>query len=317
MNLLLSLAARHGRLLLVLGLLTGIIWPGLALALKPWIGEIIAALLFLAALRVGPRQALGASRDIGFSLATIMMFQVLFPLALVLIFLGFGWTTTLATVLVMMAAAAPISGSPNLTIMTGHDPAPALRLLIVGTALLPLTVLPTFWLMPALDSTAQVFTAAGRLLAIIIVSTFLAFIIRMSFLRDSDAKASQMIDGASAIAMTVVVVGLMSAVGPAIGSDPTGLALNLAIAFGINLVIQVSVAMLLRAGGKYRLAVPFAIVAGNRNIALFLTALPPAVTDPMLLFIGCYQIPMYLTPILLGRFYRCIGDTKAEDNAVP
>jgi len=28
------------------------------------------------------------------------------------------------------------------------------------------------------------------------------------------------------------------------------------------------------------------------------------VTDPLLLFIGCYQIPMYLTPILLGRFYR-------------
>ena len=120
----------------------------------------------------------------------------------------------------------------------------------------------------------------------------------------------QAIDGASAIAMAVVVVGLMSAVGPAIGSDPTGLALNLAIAFGINFAIQASVAMLLRAGGKPRLAVPLAIVAGNRNIALFLTALPVGVTDPLLLFIGCYQIPMYLTPILLGRFYRGIVDTK-------
>ena len=317
MNFLLSLAARHGRLLLVLGLLAGIVWPGLALALKPWIGEMIAALLFLAALRVGPRQALGASRDIGFSLATVLMFQVLFPVALVLVFLGFGWTGTLATALVLMAAAAPISGSPNLTIMTGHDPAPALRLLIVGTALLPLTVLPAFWLMPALDNTGEVFAAAGRLLAIIIASTGLAFLIRARFLRDPDAKAVQAIDGASAIAMAVVVVGLMSAVGPAIGSDPTGLALNLAIAFGINFAIQVSVAMLLRAGGKQRLAVPLAIVAGNRNIALFLTALPVGVTDPLLLFIGCYQIPMYLTPILLGRFYRGIVDTNPRDSVAP
>ncbi|MEO1398544.1 MAG: hypothetical protein AAFU56_06720, partial [Pseudomonadota bacterium] len=45
------------------------------------------------------------------------------------------------------------------------------------------------------------------------------------------------------------------------------------------------------------------IVAGNRNMALFLAALPAATTDPILLFIGCYQIPMYLTPILLGRLY--------------
>lgn len=26
-----------------------------------------------------------------------------------------------------------------------------------------------------------------------------------------------------------------------------------------------------------------------------------SVTDPLLLFMGCYQIPMYLTPILPGR----------------
>src|SRR5690606_41713304 len=108
MNTLLSLAARQGRLLLVLGLLAGIFWPALALALKPWIGEMIAALLFLAALRVGPRQAFGASRDIGFTLVIVLMFQVLFPVATALTFLGFGWTGPLATALVLMVAAAPI-----------------------------------------------------------------------------------------------------------------------------------------------------------------------------------------------------------------
>lgn len=313
MNALLSLAERHGRLLLVLGLVAGIGLPDLALMLKPWIGEMIAALLFLAALRIGPRQALGASRDIGFSLAIVMIFQVFFPVALVLTFLGFGWTGTLATALVLMAAAAPITGSPNLTIMTGHDPAPALRILIVGTALLPIAVIPAFWLSPAIDNTAQVFAAAGRLLIIIIASAGLAFIIRVRYLRDPGANTLRAIDGASAIAMAVVVVGLMSAVGPAIASDPARLSLNLAIAFGVNFVIQISVAMLLRRGGKHRLAVPLAILAGNRNIALFLTALPTPVTDPLLLFIGCYQIPMYLTPFLLGRFYRGIVDTRAKD----
>ena len=47
-----------------------------------------------------------------------------------------------------------------------------------------------------------------------------------------------------------------------------------------------------------------AVVAGNRNIALFLLALPSGVTDQILLFVGCWQFPMYLTPLLLRRIYR-------------
>ncbi len=58
-----------------------------------------------------------------------------------------------------------------------------------------------------------------------------------------------------------------------------------------------------RATDRTETAVPVSIIAGNRNIALFLVALPTATTDPVLVFIGCYQIPMYLTPILLRRFY--------------
>jgi hypothetical protein len=314
-NALLTQAAKHGRLLLVLGLVAGIALPGLALALKPWIGEMVAALLFLAALRVGPRQALGAARDIGFSVGVVLVFQVLFPVALILFMLGIGWTGILPTALVLMAAASPISGSPNLTVMTGHDPAPALRLLIVGTALLPLTVLPAFWLTPALDNTSEVFTAAGRLLLIIFAAGGLAFILRWRFLYDLSANGLQAIDGASAIAMAVVVVGLMSAVGPAIFSEPSRFAVNLAIAFGANFGLQVVVATLLRRSGGRRLATPLGIVAGNRNIALFLTALPAAVTDPLLLFIGCYQIPMYLTPLLLGRFYRDAQASRDGDAA--
>jgi hypothetical protein len=164
--------------------------------------------------------------------------------------------------------------------------------------------LPVFWLTPALDNTSEVLTAAVRLLLIIFAAAGLAFILRWRFLRDLNASGLQAIDGASAIAMAVVVVGLMSAVGPAIFSDPVGLAINLAVAFGANFGLQIVVATLLRRSGKQRLATPLAIVAGNRNIALFLTALPAAVTDPLLLFIGCYQIPMYLTPLLLRRFYQ-------------
>ena len=52
------------------------------------------------------------------------------------------------------------------------------------------------------------------------------------------------------------------------------------------------------------MAGPLAIGAGNRNIALFLVALPPEVLAPLMIFIGCWQLPMYLTPVLLPRLYE-------------
>jgi arsenite transporter len=79
---------------------------------------------------------------------------------------------------------------------------------------------------------------------------------------------------------------------------------TLATAFAVNFGLQVMVARFMQQPPFLGERAGWAICAGNRNIALFLAALPPAVSDPILLFIGCYQIPMYLTPILLARMYR-------------
>jgi hypothetical protein len=299
----LGFAARQGRIILVLGLVAGILLPGLATTMKAWLPEMVAGTLFVAALRVGPRQAVGALGDLGKSVTLCAILQVAMPVAAILAFRLFGWHGLLATGLILMAAASPISGGPNLAIMTGNDPAPALRLLVLGTALLPLTVIPVFWLAPALGSPAEIFGSAARLLLIIFASAALAFLLRATIFRNPTPSSIEALDGLSAILLAVLVVGLMSAVGPALSGDPMALALNLAAAFAANFGLQIAAFVILRRQGSAD-AVPLAIVAGNRNIALFLTALPTAITDPLLLFIGCYQVPMFLTPIILNRLYK-------------
>jgi len=54
------------------------------------------------------------------------------------------------------------------------------------------------------------------------------------------------------------------------------------------------------------------VISGNRNIALYLTALPAAVTEPLLAFVGCYQFPMYMTPLLMRKFYNK-SDNKSDN----
>lgn len=300
----LVLAADYGRLCLVVGLVVAIAFPGVAATIKPLLPEFVTALLFVAALRIGPRQALGAAREIKASALYVLILQVVLPIAMTLFFFAFGIAGAMASVIILMLAGSPISGTPNLSIMCGADPAPALRQLVAGTALLPLTVVPVFWLAPGFGSGLDVLAAAGRLLALIGLAATVAFLIRGFWLKEPDLRVLRAIDGSSALLMATMVLGLMSAVGPALRNAPDILALNLVAAFVANLGMQVVAALILQRTAWRDMAVPFAISAGNRNIALFLTSLPAAVTDPLLLFIGCYQIPMYLTPLLLGKFYR-------------
>ncbi|MEM9430232.1 MAG: hypothetical protein AAGA32_12130 [Pseudomonadota bacterium] len=291
--------ARRGRLALVAGLLAGLTLPELAALIRPWLPECVALLLFLTAFRIGHVAALGAGEARGRALILVLLFQLALPLAALGIAKAVGVETApLAVVLVLMLSAPAVSASPNVAIMLGHDPAPALRLVIIGTALLPLTVLPVLALSPVLGSPEEVAAAALRLLGVISIAVVAGFGLRaVTGLPDARREA---LDGAAAIALAVIVVGLMSALGPALASDPLSVAAWGGAAFAANFGLQLACHAAIGATPD---RVPVSIVAGNRNIALFLVALPEAVTDPLLVFIGCYQIPMYLTPILLRRVY--------------
>lgn len=297
--------ARNGRLVLVAGLLIGIGLPDLAQGLQPYIPEAAALMLFVTALRIGPREAIGRLTQIRTSLVVVLAYQIALPCMFALTFLALGLSGPIANALILVAAASPISGSPNLVLMTGNNPAPALRLLIAGTALLPITIFPAFILWPAFGDPQAALFSSLRLLALIGGATALAFVLRAAFLKSPSAGTLQAIDGLAALVMAVVVIGLMADFGYVLLERPRELAGVLAIAFAVNFGIQLCLYIALGAAGLDRSPqVAYAIAGGNRNVMLFIAALPLALTQPLLLFIACYQIPMYLTPLLLGRLYR-------------
>ena len=297
--------ARNGRWVLPAGLITGIAIPPLARAFEPLIVPLIAALLFLAALRIGPDAARPRAREVPGALLLTGALQLAAPLAAIALFAALGWLGhPVALGVVLVLAAAPITGSPGLAILTGADPAPALRQLVLGTALLPLTALPVFALLPVFADPGQTLAAALRLMAIVALAGGGGFLLRWLVPRLAGPQAAVGIDGLTALGMGLVVIGLTSAIGPAILALDPLLWLCLAAVFALNFGSQIVAWSLLRAGGAGPRAPPLAIVAGNRNLALFLGALPPETVQALLLFVGCYQIPMFLTPLLLSGLYR-------------
>ena len=160
----LVLAARHGQWVLVAGLVAGLALPGLAHVLRPWLPALVALLVFLSLLRLKPGALAMALRTLPQTAAIAAVLQLALPLGVWAGAQALGLGAHPASLaLALMCAAPSIMGSPNISMMLGAPPDYALRLMVVGTALLPLTVLPIFAIMPAVQGTAAVGQAAVRL----------------------------------------------------------------------------------------------------------------------------------------------------------
>ena len=142
---LLGFVGRHGRWSLIAGLIAGLTLPGVALVIRDWLPHLIFLLLLVSAFRIGPAATLGSRRDAGEGVLRALVYQLVAPLAALGRLLALGGADTLFGIACILALAAPsISGAPNFAIMMGKDPTRAMRLLIIGTALFPLTVVPVF-----------------------------------------------------------------------------------------------------------------------------------------------------------------------------
>jgi hypothetical protein len=301
----LGAVSRHGRAALILGLVAGLALPGVANMLKPWLPQLVMILLFLVALRIGPGRARDGMSNLTGTLGIVLVLQLALPLVVIGVAFIFGVAQSnyvLAAVLVFAAPA--LSGSPNLAIILGADPEPAFRLLIVGTFLLPLTVLPIFWLLPQFGDFSTAAIAALKALAAIVLAMGAGFLVRSYGFPRLRQDQSDALDGAMSVALAVTVVGLMAALRPALALSASTVMGWLALAFALNIGMQALSYLVLRRVLPRHEVVPVSIVTGNRNFAIFLVALSPTSLEPLLVFLGCYQVPMYLTPLIMDRLYR-------------
>lgn len=299
------LASTHARACLILGLLAGLALPSFAAMLVVWLPHMVAILLTVTALRIGHRAAMGAVGDLWWGLSAVALLQTGLPLAVLGVLTLAGLQDTPATLAIVLACAAPaITGSVNLALMLRLDAGRMMQILVLGTAVFPLTVLPVLAFLPQAGSPAVIILAALKLLVVIVLATGLGFMLRQRFFPQPSEGQVKALDGLSVLAFSFIVVGLMAALNPALRSDPLAVVKWAVLAFAISYLLQLFTLLALRRSPLRGVAGPLAIGAGNRNIAIFLVALPAEILTPLMIFIGCWQLPMYLTPMLLPRLYK-------------
>ena len=301
----LHLVSRHSRACLMLGLAAGLLLPALANAMAPWLPFMVAGLLCITALRIGHHAARGAVRDLTWGLGAVAILQMGVPLICIGVLFAAGLSDTPAALAIVLATAAPaISGSTNLALLLGLDAGRMMQIMVLGTATFPLTVLPVLIAMPQIGAFQDVIASAGLVLVVILCATAVGFALRAKLFPQPTSAQITSLDGASVLAFSVIVIALMAPLNAAIRKTPEQVFLWALLAFAISYGLQLVTLLALRRTRLRGVAGPLAIGAGNRNIALFLVALPPDILAPILVFIGCWQLPMYLTPILLPALYN-------------
>ena len=306
----LGFAGRHAKWVMAVGLVVAAILPGLARWLSEILVPLIMLLMFLGAMRLRPEQTAQILHRPMRSVWQALAIQLAFPLLVTLTLVLTGQILHLwAMALVLVLSAPSIVSSPNIAAILGLDAGAAMRLMIWGTALVPLSALPMLTLLFGTAGITPILLAALKLALIIGIAGGTGLLVRRWLPPAPGARVLLQLDGASALALGIFVIALMPALQEDLLTRPAVIFGWLAFAFGLNFTSQIVVHVLLtRRGGDWHESSTIALVAGNRNLALFFAALSPQQTAPLLPFLAAYQFPMFLTPLCLGWLYRARND---------
>ena len=294
---------RYARLVLPLGILIALLLPELHLRwdiiLPLNITLIYAASIIRLDLKSTAQLAFTPKR-LAISLTITLFILCLVPIIYVMLARIGGLAILYYPSRIWFAVAPPIASTIWICTLLGFRAALAMEVVVLTSLAAPFTgPFLAAWLLAeiaAIDQLALFYKLAGM-----ICGGSLIAIIGQRLLGRAKIEGNRLVfDGLSALAMLIFLIPVFNGMAAVILQKPI-LALHLCgLAVLMNMGAQIALLGFSRIFSPHatRLQV-LAIVTGNRNVGLYFAALP---ADPVFaLFTAMYQIPLYLTPLVIGR----------------
>ncbi len=299
----LTLSGRHGSTLLALGVFGGLVVPPLAHAMVWFITPNVVLLVTLVLLRVDIAAAFGHLARPFRLVVIIAVLMVAAPLAAAAAVAVLPLDPGIAAGVVIFATGAAATSGPAFARLVGLDPELTLLATLASIFLVPLTGPPLAHLLSGIDLSLSVFGFMTRLAVVVGLPLVLSLGLRAWIGARRLAPLGPAVDGAVVWLVVLYGFAVMDGLQTRALVDPLWV-LQATIAafvadFGLNLLTTLA---LLPMGG--RAAASAGLMAGNRNMALYLAVLPVS-TDPRIaLFFALCQFPLFLSPFMLGPIYR-------------
>ena len=288
---------------LAVGVLAGIAIPALANLMRPLLIVGLIVPLTIALVRIDWTALWAYGRRPGLIGLLAAWMLVASPLLMTAVTWPLGLPETLRTALVLMAAAPPIVSAGALALILGLDAALIVVVVVVSTALVPLTLPPmALWLL-GLQINIGLLALMGRLAAIVGFAFLAAFVVRRLVSAAWIAAHARHLDGLSVLNLLIFAIAIMAGVTDAIIARPGYVALVAAASFIANLALQALGAAGFAFLGR-REALSVGLMTGNCNMGLVLVTLADRADFGVAMFFAIAQIPMYMLPALLLPLYR-------------
>lgn len=294
--------------MLIVGVLTGLAFPALADAVRPFMPATIFVFVlgtFLHIDTVAFRQALGRP---SVSLLLPLLAMLGCPLLVGLAAQGLGLGPEITVALVLAASAPPSSGTAAVARMLGLDATVPLAVTLLSMALAPLTVplIAAGFAGLSLDPLAL----ATKLALLVGGAGTTALILRRHFTAGLK-KHSRVIDQIVLIALILFAIATMAGVRAQIEAETATALACIGIAFACNISLHLFGALLLPGGIHDRLTA--GLILGNRNVGLVWAAMGATVSPLTALFFASTQFPIYIMPRLIEVLARRAIRSRSRD----
>ncbi len=297
----LALIGRHASAVLLVGMVAVALMPGMSALLRPLLPALVSLVLGLAIARLDvgqvmrdfvlPQSALRLS-------GIVLVFLPLTCLALVGLARAAGLPEDGVLLLLVFAAAPPLSSAASLSLLLGYNARITLQVGLLATVVLPVAG-PLCFALVGVDARIDL-VAMSRGIALMIAGGFAIGLGLQRILgRGRIAAHGEAFHGAVALSMLLFLFPLLDGVFPHITAAPVQSGLILLLALVLNLGGHLLTRRLARSVTDPATASALGLMFGNRNVSFYLAVLP---FNPLLsVFVAASQVPIYATPALFRR----------------
>jgi len=287
------------------GVLAGLVLPDLAALARPLLAPSVGLILTAALLRVDWTAMAQVTRRPVLVGGLVLWCMLASPIVAWVLVGLLPLPSSLATAIVLMAAAPPILGATGLAFVLGLDGALSVVVGILSTFVAPLSVPALALVLLGLELDIALAEFMGRLALVIGGAVIFALAIKRLTGPNWLSTRARQVDGLFVLLMLIFAVGIMDGVTEVILSRPGHAALWLGAAFIANPVLQILGALVFTSLGRRR-ALTLGLLSGNCNMGVLLAALPPGGNFDIVLFFALAQLPMFMLPALMVPAYRRI-----------
>jgi BASS family bile acid:Na+ symporter len=299
----LEFIGRHAAAFLAGGVLIGLAIPPLATAAHPLLAPALLVPLTIALLRLDWRH-LGnyARRPMLVAVVTVWLLGVSPILAWAALH-GIPLPPSLAQAIVLSAASSPVTMCATISLIVGLDAALAVVVILVTTAIVPLTLPVLSLLLLGVQVDIGLGTFMARLSWLVGIPFAAALVTRRMVSAERLVRAARPLDAIAVISLVIFAIAIMDGITAAALDRPGAVIGTLAAAFAANLALQVAGTLAFWRLGARR-ALTIGLMTGNLNMGIILVALADKANFDTVMFFALGQLPMYMLPAVLAPLYR-------------